>query len=107
MRTKHGLLIYQSIPKDAYLVGLEFIESFGTKILVATKEKAFLDYIYVANNNFNELTDFDKFFDNYRIDRDEFILLDFNKLEKYGKLYHSKKIDLFIKYLKKGEFNFD
>jgi hypothetical protein len=107
LKTKHGLLIYQTIPKSAFFVGLEFIESFGKRIFTATKEKAFLDYIYVSTNNFKETTDFDRFFDNYRIDWDEFMLLDFKKLEEYGQLYHSKKIDLFIEYLKKGEFNFD
>ena len=107
LRTKHGLLIYREIPKTTFFVGLEFVETKGRKILIATKEKAFLDYIYVSNFKFKTATDFNKFFDNYRIDRDEFMLLDFKKLEEYGKLYRSQKIDLFIEYLEKGEFNFD
>ena len=107
LKTQDCYLIYKTIPKTAYFVGLEFIKTSGRKILIATKEKAFLDYIYVSNFKFKTATDFNKFFNNYRIDHDEFMLLDFNKLEEYGQLYHSRKIDLFIEYLKKGEFNFD
>lgn len=66
-----------------------------------------LDYIFVAIRDFNNLTDFDDFFENYRFDLDEFMLLDFNKLKEIGKFYDSPRINLFLEYLDKGEFNFD
>ncbi len=99
--------ILKAIPLSAYFSGLTFVKSKDKDILVATKEKALLDYIYVSNRNFSKLNDFDEFFKNYRFDLDEFMLLDFKKIEEYGKLYKSHKIDLFLIYLKRGEFNFD
>ena len=90
-----------------FFAGLTFVKSKDKDVLVATKEKALLDYIYVSKRTFNKLSDFDELFANYRFDIDEFMLLDFKKLEEYGKLYKSKKIDLFLIYLKRGEFNFD
>ncbi len=99
--------ILKEIPFSAYFTGLTFVKSKDKDVLVATKEKALLDYIYVSNRKFINLSDFDAFFENYRFDINEFMLLDFNKLMEYGKLYKSKKIDLFLSYLKKGEFNFD
>ena len=90
-----------------FFAGLTFVKSKDKDVLVATKEKALLDYIYVSKRTFNKLSDFDELFANYRFDIDEFMLLDFKKLEEYGKLYKSKKIDLFLIYLKREEFNFD
>ena len=106
--TTRGGIIYYYIPKSAFFAGLTFVEcGNGIRILEATKEKAFLDFLYIRHEKFKDIDSFDKFFDYYRIDRDEFMLLDFDKLREYGKLYHSRKINLFIKYIKRGKFNFD
>ena len=99
--------ILYKIPNKVFLKGLTKVKSDGRDILIATKEKALLDYIFVAIRDFNNLTDFDDFFENYRFDLDEFMLLDFNKLKEIGKFYDSPRINLFLEYLDKGEFNFD
>ncbi len=99
--------ILYEIPTKAFLKGLYFTKCDNREILIATKEKAVLDYIYVALFDFNKLTDFDVFFDLHRFDLEEFMLLDFDKLKEIGKLYESPRINLFLEYLDKGEFNFD
>ena len=98
--------ILYKIPNKAFLKGLTKVKSGGRNILVATKEKALLDYIFVSLYKFNKPTDFDNFFQNYRFDLDEFMLLDFNKIIEISRYYESLKIDLFVSYLLRKEFNF-
>ena len=98
--------ILYKIPNKAFLKGLTKVKSGGRNILVATKEKALLDYIFVSLYKFNKSTDFDNFFQNYRFDLDEFMLLDFNKIIEISRYYESLKIDLFVSYLLRKEFNF-
>ena len=98
--------ILYKIPNKAFLKGLTKVKSGGRNILVATKEKALLDYIFVSLYKFNKPNDFDNFFQNYRFDLDEFMLLDFNKIIEISRYYESLKIDLFVSYLLRKEFNF-
>ena len=98
--------ILYKIPNKVFLKGLTKVKSGGRDILVATKEKALLDYIFVSLYKFNKPTDFDIFFQNYRFDLDEFMLLDFNKIIEISRYYESLKMDLFVSYLLRKEFNF-
>ena len=103
---KCNYILYE-IPVKAFLKGLETIKCDNRDILIASKEKAVLDYIYVALFDFKKLTDFDIFFNLHRFDLEEFMLLDFDKLKEIGKFYDSSRINLFLEYINKGDFNFD
>ncbi|MBQ9448540.1 MAG: hypothetical protein IJU60_01535 [Acholeplasmatales bacterium] len=94
-----GLFLYQDINSNAYPYDINEIEIDGTKVLIASREKALLDMLSVISprNNKNELLDL--LFDDLRIDEVVFDELDKNRMIELCDLYPSKTIKLFKKYL--------
>lgn len=83
-KNRYGLFIYRSCQKRAF-TGYKLMEYEGTKILIADKEKALVDFIYFSfrkNDNIN--------FEEDRFNKDELKKLNWNKLLKYGKLFNNK-----------------
>ena len=101
-QTPKGLLIYRDIPKKVYPYGIVRKEVDGHAYLIATKEKAFCDYLYTRPYQATSLDDFKTYlFDDLRIDEDEFELLDFDFILKIAPLYKKKNFKYLLDYIQK------
>ena len=82
-----------------YPYDINQIEIDGTKIQIASKEKALLDLLSVISPRNNEKELMDLLFDDLRIDEVMFDELDKDKLIKLCDLYSSKTLNILKKYL--------
>lgn len=98
-----GTYIYKDVPKAAFSVGVKTEEYEGTTYLIATKEKALCDKLYIMPP-VRTLKDIkDMLFDDLRIDEDIVYSLNKDDLEFLSSLYHSNNVSLLAKLLSKGE----
>jgi len=72
-------------------------KSSGT-VLIATPEKALLDYIYVYKKDWNSI---EPLVESLRIEPEQIAVLSFKKLKKISKVFKSRKVDTFIEGIKK------
>ena len=101
-QTPKGLIIYRDIPKKVFPYGVERKSVDGYVYFIATKEKAFCDYLYTRPYQATSLEDFKTYlFDDLRIDIDEFELLDFNFIIKIAPLYKKKNFKYLVEYINK------
>jgi len=99
-KTHLGLFGFYNIPKEAFPLDIKRIECNGYTMFIASAEKALCDKLYecpvcVNLEHFEYLL-----FEDLRIDDDEFEKLDKKKLIKLAPFYHSKNLNLLIKFLK-------
>lgn len=94
-----GLFLYQDVNSNAYPYDIEQIEIDGIKVMIASKEKAFLDLLSVISPRNNKKELLDALFDDLRIDEVLFDELDKNKIIKLCDLYSSKTLKILKKYL--------
>lgn len=100
-QTHKGLIVYRDIPKKVFPYGVERKCIDGYVYYIATKEKAFCDYLYTKPYNAISIDDFKTYlFDDLRIDEDEFKLLDFNFILKIAPLYKKKNFKFLVEYIK-------
>ena len=94
-----GLFLYQDINSNAYPYDINEIEIDGTKVMIASREKALTDMLSIISprNNKNELLDL--LFEDLRIDEVIFDQLDKCKLIELCDLYSSKTVHILKKYL--------
>lgn len=98
-----GTYIYKDVPKEAFSVGVKTEEYEGTTYLIATKEKALCDKLYIMPP-VRTLKDIkDMLFDDLRIDVDIVYSLNKGDLEFLSSLYHSNNVSLLAKLVSKGE----
>lgn len=82
-KNKYGLFTYKSCQKRAF-TGYKLMEYEGTKILIADREKALVDFIYFSfhKNGLN--------LEDERFNRKELKKLNWNKMLKYDKFFNNK-----------------
>jgi len=96
-----GTFIYKDVPKAAFSVGVKTEEYEGTTYLIATKEKALCDKLYIMPP-VRTLKDIkDMLFDDLRIDEDVIYFLNKDDLEFLSSLYHSNNVSLLAKLVRK------
>ena len=100
--TPFGNVLYRDVPKSVFPYGVERKDIDGHIYYIATKEKAFCDFLYTRLYQAVSLDDFKIYlFDDLRIDEDEFELLDFEFILNISPLYKKKNFDYLIEYIKK------
>ena len=101
--TKFGIFTYRDIPTLAYPEEIILKIEGNYSYQIATPEKALCDKLYTLSpmNNYDSLKNM--LFNDLRIDEEEFNKLDFNKIEKLSKLYHSTNVNLLAKYMRRNK----
>ncbi len=97
-----GTFIYNDVNKKAYPYGIDVYEENGTKILIASKEKALTDTIYMVSPRTSMKEIEELLFDDFRINEEEFDKLDKTKIIELCGLYGSTSLKHLIKYLNRG-----
>jgi len=83
-KNKYGLFLYRSFQKDAF-IGYGVMKYEGSKILIADREKALIDFLYY---NFRHADEPD--FDEMRLDTSVLKKLNRTKLKRYAGLFSKK-----------------
>ena len=96
-----GTYIYKDVPKKAFNVGVKIEEYEGTTYLIATREKALCDKLYImppvrSLKNIKEML-----FNDLRIDEDIIYSLNKDDLKTLSSLYHSNNVSLLNKLVNK------
>ncbi len=94
-----GMFLYQDINSKAYPYDINEIEIDGSKVLIASKEKALLDLLSVISPRNNKKELLNLLFQDLRIDEVIFEELDKEKVIKLCDLYSSKTLQILKKYL--------
>ena len=96
-----GTYIYKDVPKKAFNVGVKIEEYEGTTYLIATKEKALCDKLYIMPP-VRSLKDIkEMLFEDLRIDEDTIYSLNKDDLKALSSLYHSNNVSLLNKLVNK------
>lgn len=98
-----GTYIYKDVPKEVFSVGVKTEEYEGTTYLIATKEKALCDKLYIMPPVRTLKNIKDMLFDDLRIDEDIVYSLNKDDLEFLSSLYHSNNVSLLAKLISKGK----
>lgn len=101
--TDFGVFTYRDVPALTYPEEILLKTENGYSYQIATPEKALCDKLYTLSplGNYSALEGM--LFNDLRIDEEEFLSLDFDKVEKLSKLYHSTNINLLAKYMRRIE----
>ena len=89
---KLGLFIYRHIKKTLF-IGYKKIDSEDQPYLIATPEKALIDYIYLNSSKINNESELEEL----RLNMPEIKKLDYKKIKEYGDLTGSSKVNKIIK----------
>jgi len=100
--TPFGTYIYKDIPKSAFPMDVKAVEENHYVYFIASKEKAICDKLYSIKSVYSLKGINELLFDNLRIDREQFELLDKDKLLLLAKQYSSKNMTLLVKMLKEN-----
>lgn len=96
-----GTYIYKDVPKKAFNVGVKIEEYEGTTYLIATREKALCDKLYIMPP-VRSLKDIkEMLFNDLRIDEDIIYSLNKDDLKTLSSLYHSNNVSLLNKLVNK------
>ena len=96
-----GTYIYKDVPKKAFNVGVKIEEYEGTTYLIATREKALCDKLYIMPP-VRSLKDIkEMLFEDLRIDEDIIYSLNKDDLKTLSSLYHSNNVSLLNKLVNK------
>ena len=100
--TFFGTFTYRDVPSLAYSESVILKSEDGYSYQIATKEKALCDKLYTLKpiKNYRELEIM--LFSDLRIDKEEFLKLNIETIEKLSKLYHSTNVNLLVRYMKGG-----
>lgn len=104
-KTPFGTIRYRDIPEAVYPYGIISEPYNDSNILIATKEKALLDMLYIVPpcNSVKSIKAL--LFDDLRISEDIFHQLNFNEIIELGSLYKNTTVKYFIKYVKEIQNN--
>lgn len=98
--TNHfGTFIYRDVPKEVFNLGVQVLTDGLYSYQVATTEKALCDKLYTLSpvKNVNDLKEM--LFEDLRIDEDVFNGLNKEDILRIGPLYHSKNLNLLVKFI--------
>ena len=98
-KNNFGLYLYQDINSNAYPYDINEIEMDGTKVLIASKEKALLDLLSVISPRNNKAELLNLLFEDLRIDEELFDELDKNKIINLCDLYSSRTLHILKRYM--------
>ena len=91
-----GTYQYRDIPQQVYPYFYTRMMIGDRPVLIATKEKALCDTLYTISP-IRGLANFEEYlFDGMRLDEDEFLELDRNKIIKIAPMYHKTNLDQLI-----------
>lgn len=101
-RNHFGIFTYEDVPASAYPYEI-FLNNEGKySYIMASKEKALCDKLY-SLKPLNTLENLKcMLFNDLRIDEELFYKLDYNKIEKLSRLYHSTNVILLEKFLRRN-----
>lgn len=93
---------YRSIPDEAFPYGVGFFQSqAGVRYKMASKEKCLCDTLY-SKYPVRSIKDLKVLlFEDLRIDKEEFMKLDFGFIKEVAPHYHSNTLSTLIRYLEK------
>lgn len=99
--TTFGVFTYRDVPTLAYPEEIILKKEGDYSYQIATPEKALCDKLYTLSPLGNYANLENMLFNDLRIDQEEFNNLNYDKIEKLSKLYHSTNINLLTKYLRR------
>lgn len=97
-KTYFGVFTYRDVPSSAYPVEIFLKIENNYSYQIASPEKALCDKLYTLKPLYNYKNLSFMLFKDLRIDEEEFIKLDTEKIEQLSKLYHSTNIKLLAKF---------
>ena len=100
-KNSFGLFLYQDVNSNAYPYDINEIEIDGTKVMIASREKALTDMLYIISPRNNKKELLDLLFEDLRINEAIFDELDKNKIIELCDLYSSKTLNILKRYLEK------
>ena len=100
-KNSFGLFLYQDVNSNAYPYDINEIEIDGTKVMIASREKALTDMLYTISPRNNKKELLDLLFEDLRINEVIFDELDKNKIIELCDLYSSKTLNILKRYLEK------
>lgn len=96
-----GRFSFRDVPSDAYPYGIAIIEENGYFYRIASPEKALCDKLYIMPPVTSQ-TEIEKMlFEDLRLDRAEFAMLNFDDILQIGDKYHSNNLKYLMKYLRR------
>ncbi len=99
--TPIGSFFYQDIPASAYPYGIRFVGQDRNRYLMASPEKALCDELYRATGIRSIRGMQDLLFNDLRLDRERFMLLDGQNLLSLSERYSATTLDTFMRFLRK------
>ncbi|MCR5662787.1 MAG: hypothetical protein K6G50_11785 [bacterium] len=94
-----GRFSYRDVPSEAYPFGIAIKEENGYFYRIASPEKALCDKLY-AMPPVTSQTEIEKLlFEDLRLDRAEFAMLNFDDILQIGDKYHSNNLKYLMKYM--------
>ncbi len=103
-RNYFGTFTYRDIPQRVFLYYYTREHSGNRPYLIATREKALCDQLYITGpiRGIHDFTDY--LFDGMRLDEEIFEELDFEKIKRIAPLYHKTNLDQLVKLLEKEKY---
>ena len=99
--TNHfGTFIYRDVPKEVFHLGVSALTDGPYSYQIASAEKAFCDKLYTLSPVKNIQAFKEMLFEDLRMDKDGLKGLNREDLLRLAPLYHSKNLNLFIKWIK-------
>ena len=99
--TPFGVFSYRDIPEEAFPYGVQPLIENGYSYRLATPEKALCDELYKLSPCANRAELEQLLFENLRIDRQAFLVLDFTETEQLASLYQTNNHKLLRSWIKK------
>lgn len=97
-KNRFGVFSYRDVPSKVFLNELIYVEKDGYSYIMATKEKALCDYLYIREpiSNYKDFKSF--LFDGLRVEKEELdnmnhkTLIELSKLYRKQNLYHLERL---------------
>lgn len=100
-KTPFGIYIYRDVPKEVYPLDINIIKIGEYTMQIASKEKALCDKLYTLSplKNIKEIKIM--LYDDLRIEKNDLLELNIDKIKKFSELYHSTNVKLLYSYLRR------
>ena len=94
-----GRYSYRDIPNTVFYLETIYKEESGYSYLIASKEKAICDYLYILSPTYSKKKLYSLLFESLRFDLDEFAKLNIDMMIELSKMYKTTNHKYFIKLL--------
>jgi predicted transcriptional regulator of viral defense system len=100
--TPYGVFTYRDVPIETFPLDIILVKENGYGFKIATPEKAVCDQLYKSSplSNNNELESL--LFEDLRIDKEEFFLLNLGKMHEISTYYHTQNHKLLRSFIKRS-----